>query len=555
MYENNFCRIGGRAPSARAFNGSMTTRDVLIDGAWRPSAARGTFRATSPLDGALMEATFPTSSWEDCDRALDAAAAAAEELRATSPDVIAAFLERCAGLIEERGEAICAVAHRETALPVTPRLAEIELPRTTGQLRKAAEAARRGDWAQPTIDTGNGDTAASIRSHLAPIGPVVVFGPNNFPLAFGAVSGGDFAAAVAAGNPVIAKGHPLHPETTRLLAECAADAASEVGYPARGVQLLHDLDPADGLRLVADGRVGASAFTGSKAGGLALKAAADAAGRPIYLELGSVNPTYVLGGALAERGDEIAAELAGSCLLGTGQFCTNPGLVLAPEGEAAEAFLGAVAARFDGAPAGPLFSAAGRDGLHRAVAALRGAGATVVTGGDVEPPAEGAAFRHQNTLLRARGADFVAAPDALQTEAFGGAMLVVTTANDEEMLETARHLHGSLTGGIVAARSGADDDLAAALARVLRPRVGRLLDGQMPTGVAVSPAMNHGGPFPSSGHPGFTAVGIPASLRRFGQLECYDNVRAELLPEALRDANPRGTWRLVDGDWSRDPVA
>ena len=314
----------------------MPTHPVLIAGQWRPAKATGTFRAENPAAGEALPDEYPVSAWEDVDAALAAATEAMPAMRATPPERLAQFLTRFAERIEARAEEIVTMAHLETGLPRAPRLAEVELPRTTGQLRQAAQAAVEGSWALPTIDT-----KLNIRSYYAALGPVWVFGPNNFPFAFNSAAGGDFAAAIAAGNPVIAKANTSHPGTTRLLAEEAAAAVKDAGLPPATVQLLYRTGHADGERLVADPRTGAVAYTGSRSAGLKLKAAADAAGKPIYLELSSVNPVVILPGALAERGDKIAEEFAGSCLLGTGQFCTNPGLVVLIAGEATERFIGA----------------------------------------------------------------------------------------------------------------------------------------------------------------------------------------------------------------------
>ena len=191
-------------------------------------------------------------------------------------------------------------------------------------LRQGAAAAREGSWQAAVIDS-----KANIRSHFAPIGPVFVMGPNNFPFAFNGVAGGDLTAAIAAGCPVIAKGHPLHPGTTRLLAECAAEALKQADLPAATVQMLYHISNEDGLRMVADSRLGATSFTGSRAGGLKLRAAAETAGKPIYLEMSSLNPVILLPGAIAERGDKLATEIVDSALAGTGQFCTSPNLILA----------------------------------------------------------------------------------------------------------------------------------------------------------------------------------------------------------------------------------
>jgi NADP-dependent aldehyde dehydrogenase len=411
-------------------------------------------------------------------------------------------------------------------------------------LRQAAAAALDGSWALPTIDR-----KLNIRSYHAALGPVCIFGPNNFPLAFNAVSGGDFAAAIAAGNPVIAKAHPGHPGTSRLLAEEAHGALADSGLPPATVQMIYHTAAVDGLRLVADARLGATAFTGSRHAGLKLKAAADAAGKPIYLEMSSLNPLLILPGALRERADKIAGEFADSALAASGQFCTNPGLVILIAGEFTEPFIAAVKQQFETRKPGPLLSSAVAKSLAASVATLTHSGATPLTGG---APLPGPAQRFANTLLRVDGDGFQAQSHALQTEAFGNASLFVVVREVGQARAVLESLDGNLTGCIYSAADGSDNEMYAALVPALRRRVGRLLNDKMPTGVAVSPAMHHGGPYPATGHPGFTAVGIPASLRRFSMLQCFDNVRPARLPAVLRDQNPNGpTWRLIDGAWTR----
>jgi alpha-ketoglutaric semialdehyde dehydrogenase len=525
----------------------MPLQPVLIAGQWRPSEAAGTFRAENPSDGSTLPEEFPVSGWPDCEAALAAAVGAAAGLAAAPRERIARFLTRFAERLEAAGAELVEAAHAETALPKAPRLAEVELPRTVTQLRQAAAAALDGSWAVPTIDS-----KINLRSCLSAIGPVLVIGPNNFPFAYSGAAGGDFAAAIAAGNPVIAKGHPLHPRTIRLLAREAHAAVADAGLPAATVQLIYHVEPASGLRLVADPRIGATAFTGSRAGGLKLKAAADAAGKPIYLELSSINPVVILPGALAERAGRVAEEFAGSSLLGGGQFCTNPGLVVLVAGTAAEAFIEDVRRRFEAAAPPALLSAGVARSLAESVGALRAAGAQLVCGG---APAPAPGHRYANTLLRVSGERFLADAGVLQTEAFGSASLVVLARDAGEVAAVIGSLHGNLTGSVYSDTAGSDDALYASLAPLLRARVGRLLNDKMPTGVAVSPAMNHGGPYPATGHPGFTAVGMPASLRRFAQLQCFDNVRPGRLPAPLQDRNPTGaTWRLVDGQWTQRDV-
>jgi len=526
----------------------MSLRPVLIDGQWRPGGGDRTFRAHNPQTGEPSPEEFPVSSWNDADAALVAAQRAFAELRSIEPEGIANFLETYADRIEGRAQELSETANRETALPLSPRLADVELPRTTDQLRQAAAAARDRSWAMPTIDT-----KAGIRSCLIPIGPVVVMGPNNFPFAFGSASGGDFAAAVAAGNPVIAKANTSHPETTRLFAEEAHAAVSKCGLPRGSVQLLYRLDHQDGERLVADPRVGATGYTGSRQAGLKLKAAADAAGRPIYLELSSINPVVVLPGALEERGEAIAGEFADSCLMAAGQFCTNPGLVLLPAGADSERFIEQVMALFAERASGTLLSAGVAQSLGQNVERLVGAGAKLLTGGRERA---GSTNQYENTLLWVSAETFLERSETFQTEAFGNASLFVVAADADELAIVIDRLEGNLTGCVYSHTAGADDALYEKLVPALRQRVGRLLNDKMPTGVAVSPAMNHGGPYPSTGHPGFTAVGIPAALRRFAMLASYDNVREHRLPRLLRDENPTDhTWRWIDGKWTQSDVA
>ena len=499
---------------------------VWIAGEWRESDAEGAFEPENPSTGEKLGREFPVSRWSDCDHALNAAVEAAHQLEQIAPEKIAAFLEAYAKELEANSDAIVQAAHEETALPVSPRLKDVELPRTTDQLRQAAAAARQQTWRRATFDRQR-----NLYSCLAPIGPVLVMGPNNFPFAFNGVSGGDFAAAIAAGNPVIAKAHPLHAYTSQLMAEAAGRALKESGLPAATVQMIYKINRDTGLRLVSDARLGAAGFTGSKDAGMKLKQAADTVGKPIYLEMSSVNPVVFLPQGLKENTQKWAKELADSCTAGSGQFCTRPNLALFTAGDATETFLREVASAFESRELHALLSSTTRDQLHESVEALQSAGATLVTGGRNLP---GAGYRYASTLLRVSGKTFLSRPHDLQREAFGNEVMAVVAADETELLAVLNHLEGNLTGTVYSSASGADDALYARLAPILRRKVGRLLNDKMPTGVAVSPAMNHGGPFPATGHPGFTAVGIPASIARFTALQCYDNVREERLPAILR---------------------
>ncbi|MBS0198904.1 MAG: aldehyde dehydrogenase (NADP(+)) [Proteobacteria bacterium] len=521
----------------------MTTQPILLAGEWQPGTPAGEFRAVNPATGEAIGPAFPRSGMDDIERAVLAASGIADELAATSPDVIADFLDRYAAGIEAAKDALAEAAHAETALPKTPRLADVELPRTTGQLRQAADAVRGYAWTHPVIDT-----KAGLRAHFAPLHkPVLVFGPNNFPFAFNAVAGSDFASAIAARNPVIAKAHPSHPRTSQLLAQLAHSAALDAGLPAATVQLLYDFDSALGLKLAGDARIGAIGFTGSRSGGLALKAAADAAGIPIHAEMSSVNPVFVLPGALRERGDALAQDYFASSTMGSGQFCTNPGIVMAPVGADGDAFVTNAAAKFDAAQPLVLFSQGVQQHLANGVNALRAAGANVVAG---KADAAGPGSRYAPTLLSVDAKQFIANAQALQEECFGPVSLLVRYADADEAVAIARAFGGNLTGALFTATGGSDDADAARIATALRPRVGRLIENKWPTGVAVSAAMQHGGPYPSTSHPGFTSVGMPASIHRYAMLQSYDNVRDDRLPPELRNANPGGVQRLIDGEWT-----
>ncbi|APZ94338.1 aldehyde dehydrogenase (NADP(+)) [Fuerstiella marisgermanici] len=524
------------------------THPVLINGAWVASETAETFQAINPTTQETLPGVFPLSPWSEIDKAIQAASDVAKEVRGWPGSRFAEFLNAYADEIEARADDLVAAAHAETALPVSPRLKDGELPRTTNQLRQAAEAAETGSWRSPIIDTATG-----IRSVLGPIGPVVVFGPNNFPFAFNGIAGGDFAAAIAAGNPVIAKGHSSHPDTTRIFGEAVVAAIQKTNMPKALVQLIYRTSHEDGYKLVSDQRIAASGYTGARHTGLKLKAAADAAGKPFYAELSSINPVFILQGALAERADAIADDFSGSCLMGTGQFCTNPGMVIVPAGSEGEAFVKSVAERFQNAAVGTMLGEGVQKSFAHGIETLKKAGAVVETGGE---PGGGNGFCYQNTLLTVPGSLYLKNPEVFQTEAFGNGSLVVLADDVDQMKAIAESLEGNLTGCVYSDTAGADDDAYRIVEPALRTKVGRLLNDKMPTGVAVSAAMNHGGPFPATGHPGFTAVGLPTSAARFGMLMCYDNVRPNRLPEILQDKNPSSaTWRRVDGQWTTDDVS
>ncbi len=520
---------------------------VFVAGAWRPADMAGTFRAIDPTTGREHETVWPVSRWSDVHAALEAAAEAAADLGRLPDAQRGDFLRRYAARLEAAARDLVAVAARESGLAVRPRLADVELPRMLDQLRQAAAAATEGTWRMAMIDS-----VRNIRSQAVGLGPVVVFPPGNFPLAYGAVTGGDFAAAIAAGNPVIAKAHPALPGVSRLAAELAADAMRETGLPAATVQLLHGLAPDDGERLVADPRVGASGFTGGEAAGRRLLAAAAAGGRVMWAEMGSVNPVVLLPGALAARGGEIAGELAASVTGSAGQLCTKPGLVFVVGDAAGRAFIAALAERFGTVGPQVLLGPAGTTRFDAAVAGLRAVGATPLVGAIGPVPGSGPCARLP-MLLECSGAEFLRRPDAFVVEAFGNATLLVTCADIAELSRAVLHVRGALAASVYLAAG--DEAAWMPLARVLVERSGRVVENRMPTGLAVTPPMQHGGPWPSATPPFFTAVGMPWSILRFARRVCLDGWSQEHLPEMLRDAVPEGRpWRFIDGAWTRGAV-
>ncbi|NKY35688.1 aldehyde dehydrogenase (NADP(+)) [Nocardia speluncae] len=504
---------------------------------------------SDPRSGAVLEPVFRAASDEQIDRACALADRAFPQFRALSAERRARFLERIADLLDERRDALVERAHTETALPL-PRLTG-EVGRTSGQLRLFASELRAGTWQGARIDPGRtGDNPrADIRQRRIALGPVVVFGASNFPLAF-STAGGDTASALAAGCPVVVKAHPAHLGTAELVARAIADAAAATEMPEGVFSQLVGSGNEIGARLVSDPRIRAVGFTGSRAGGLAI--AATAAARPVpipvYAEMSSVNPVLLLPAALAARGAALGAAFVESLTLGAGQFCTNPGLVFAVDGPGLGAFT-AAAADAVAANAGAVMLS---DGIASHYA---DAGTALAARDGVAELARGArpdyAAAAGARLLLVDGARFIADPQ-LQTEVFGATSLVVRCTDTSELITAVRALEGQLTATVHA--DTADHPLAATLLPLLEQRAGRILFDGWPTGVQVGHAMVHGGPFPATTDARSTSVGTLA-IERFLRPVAYQDVPAALLPAEVCDDNPLGVWRRVDGEVDRDTLS
>ena len=485
------------------------------------------------------------SETADVEAATTAAAAAFPAYRATTPGQRADFLESVAAEIEAEKDAIIPAAVDESGLP-EGRITG-ELGRTTGQLRLFAGVVRQGDHLGVRLDPALPDRAPlarpDLRLRMVPLGPVAVFGASNFPLAF-STAGGDTASALAAGCPVVVKGHPAHPLTGTLVARAVTRAVEKSGLPIGVFSFVLDEGIALGQALVRDPRIAAVGFTGSRAGGLALVQAA--AERPvpipIYAEMSSINPVVVLPGALADGDvDALATAYVGSLTMGAGQFCTNPGLLFLPSGEAGDAFLRAAGAA--------VTEATGTRMLTPGIASAYFEGTARLQGTDgVRVVATGRAGDGELAPAPMLSVAPAALLDHVSDEVFGASGVVVRFDDIDALLPRLEALEGQLTATVHATER--DTEAAARLLPVLEVKVGRILFNGWPTGVEVSHAMVHGGPFPATSDARSTSVGTLA-IERFQRPVCYQDVPAALLPEAVRDDNPWGLTRRVDGDLER----
>ncbi|KAF1050180.1 aldehyde dehydrogenase (NADP(+)) [Xylophilus sp.] len=521
------------------------TGEMLI-GSQAVRGTERTQRAYNPATGQeIDEPVFGLGGQAEVNRAAELARAAFDSYRALPLEKRAAFLEAIAENILALGDTLIERANAETGLPAA-RL-QGERGRTVGQLRLFARVVRDGHFLHATIDPAQPERQplprVDLRLARIPLGPVAVFGASNFPLAF-SVAGGDTASALAAGAPVIVKAHAAHLGTSELVGRAIQKAVKDLGLPEGTFSLLVGAGRSLGEALVAHPAIKAVGFTGSRQGGLALVKIANARPEPIpvYAEMSSINPVFLLPAALASRAEAIGRGFADSLTLGAGQFCTNPGLVLAIDGPDLQRFVDAASAAIAGKPAATMLT----QGIHEAytsgVAKL--AAVDGVTQAAQGQPAGDAPNAAQAGLYVTDAQRLLSSAD-LEGEIFGPTSLVVRARSIDELIQVAEHLEGQLTATLqVDAGDYAD---ARRLLPVLERKVGRILANGFPTGVEVSHAQVHGGPFPSTSNGAFTSVGASA-IDRFLRPVAYQDLPDELLPQALQNANPLGLWRLVDGE-------
>ncbi len=506
--------------------------------------------AINPATGEKLAPVYSSVTAAEADHAVQLAAQAFPAFAATSGKARAALLRRIADGLDAIQQQLAERAHLETALPMPRLLGEVS--RTSGQLRLFASVVEEGSWVEARLDTPLPERKPlprpGLRSMLRPLGPVAVFGASNFPLAFSA-AGGDTASALAAGCPVIVKAHSAHPGTSELVASVIQRAITDQGLPEGLFSLIFGSGVEAGATLVRHPLIQAVTFTGSLGGGRALMDMAAARPRPIpcFTEMSSGNPVFILPGALKSGSEALAQGLFSSFTLGAGQFCTKPGIVLVPEQPETAGFLAKLADLVAEAQPYTLLTPA----ISRDYARASGHRATQATLSAQAPAPEAAPACPANAqLFSSTLEEFLTQPE-LSEEIFGPDTLLVRCDSPDEYLRAAHALDGHLTATLL----GSDEDLAAhrELIAVLEQKAGRLIFNGFPTGVEVSHAMVHGGPYPATADARFTSVGT-RSIYRFARPVCFQNFPDALVPDELKAANPLGILRQIDGAPTRDPL-
>ncbi|WP_298847984.1 aldehyde dehydrogenase (NADP(+)) [uncultured Salinicola sp.] len=522
----------------------MNLTGELLIGQQAVKGGRDPIVAINPATGERLPTEFHGGTAEDVSRACELAWSAFDSYRESSLEARAGFLETIADQIEALGDALIERAVAETGLP-QGRI-QGERGRTCGQLRLFAKTVRAGEWLDVRVDPALPDRQpmprVDLRQRHIALGPVAVFGASNFPLAF-SVAGGDTASALAAGCPVVVKAHPAHPGTCELVGRAVQAAVKQCGLPEGVFSMLHDASFEVGQALVADPRIKAGGFTGSRKGGLALLDIAQRRPEPIpfYAEMSSINPVFLMPAALKARGKALGEAFVGSLNMGAGQFCTNPGLVIAIEGPDLDAFVDAAAQAVEASAAQTMLTPGIHDAYDHGVSALAANAKVreVARGQQGDGPNQ-----CRSGLFVAAGEDVIA-DESLQAEIFGASSLIVACRDAAEVKRVAEALEGQLTATL----QMDDGDLEAArtLLPILERKAGRIMANGWPTGVEVCHAMVHGGPFPATSDARSTSVGT-AAIFRFLRPVCYQDLPDALLPEAVREGNPLKLRRLLDGE-------
>ncbi len=487
---------------------------------------------------------------QETDNALKNAMEAFPVYKATSGKKKAKFLRLIAEEIDLLGDRLIETVMKETFLPEAR--VRGEKSRTTGQLNKFADLLEDGSWVEAIIDTGDLSRSPApkpdLRKMLIPLGPVVVFGAGNFPLAF-SVAGGDTASALAGGNPVIVKGHPAHPETGKMVAEAIKNAVRKANVPEGVFELIQDEGIEAGKMLVVHPGTKAVSFTGSYSGGKALTelAAQRPEPIPVFAEMGSINPVVILEGALKNQAASIAEKLVASVNLNAGQFCTNPGLIITTQTEGFNLFIKETVRQISSSSGSKMFSESVlRNYRLNSGKMLEYSDTKIIAKGSEEPgsPAVGPIM----AMVAAK--DFINRP-ALHEEVFGPFSLVVVCDSEEQLKQVISSLRGQLTATIFSDKE--DNDKQKEITSALLDKCGRLLFNGVPTGVEVCAAMQHGGPYPASSDSRYTSVGVSA-IKRFVRPVSFQDFPDDVLPDELKNNNPLDIWRFTNNQWTKDKI-
>ena len=522
----------------------------LVNGQWTESAG-DTFHAVDPSSGKALSGSFSNATQDLIDQAFAAAETAFDQLKWPPFEHVPSLLDAIVKQLTNVRDELIARAQQETALPAVPRL-QGEFMRMCAPLKLFAQVVREGSWVEAIIDTAIPDQTPmprpDVRRMLHPIGPVVVFGASNFPLACSAC-GVDVAAALASGNSVLVKGHPLHPGTSEIIADAIRAALEQTGLPAGMFSLLQGNEHAVSEYMVRHPSAQAVGFTGSKVAGRHLYnvAASRDSPVPVFAEMGSVNPMIMLPGMLEHHMDRTVEGICGSVLFGGGQLCTKPGIIMTTDQDAATNLANALWDRLSNAPDVTLLGSKIQQSYIDSIQQMCSQSAATLIGGG---QSSGYANASPAVLL-ANGRDLIRSP-ILRSEVFGPATIVVHCSGVDELVEALHALGGSLTGTVHFDESD-DIQTVRQIRDALRSIAGRILFAGYPTGVEVCHATIHGGPYPATTIPGSTSIGTSA-MKRFTRAIAYQDAPEFALPHALPSDNPQGIMRLVNGHHSRDAL-
>ena len=502
-----------------------------------------TYHTFDPKQNSDTEWVFYQATKEEIDAAADKAHDAFQIYKSFSGAKKATFLEAIADEIEALGDPLIEAYTKESGLPEGRAIGE--RGRTIGQMRAFATLLKEGSWVEATIDTAQPEREpmpkVDIRKMLLPIGPIAVFGASNFPFAF-STAGGDTASALAAGCPVIVKSHPMHSATGELISSAIIKAAERTGMPDGVFSNLNSSGNEVGQQLVMHPKIKGVGFTGSINGGTALYRMANDRKEPIpvFAEMGSINPVVILPSALADKGDDWAKQYAGSIMLGAGQFCTNPGLIIGIKSTGLDGFIANLGKEIEKIEPSCMLHPNIHKNYEKGKKELSVQGGTDTVAAYESNVAPNVA---QQKVLSVNGSNFLKNPK-LHQEVFGPFSIVVRCADASELQQVLDKLEGQLTGTILG--NAEEIKKYAKIVDALQGRVGRIIFNGVPTGVEVCPSMQHGGPFPASTDSRFTSVGTSASKRWLRPVS-FQNWPAELLPDALKNENPLGLSRIVNG--------